>query len=152
MFFFLAPPRPRTDRAPNRRTQPRRRQSQETRPRCQDHKHAPYPVPPINPRKAGVNANAQKGNPYRRVQRGGPHPWHTMTKRRRSSVQAITKTLEIPPMPRTDATSTGDHPRLRPEGYGAAGPWFRAGDPLYTQRGRTPFSLLGSLCLEDDGD
>jgi hypothetical protein len=54
-------------------------------------------------------------------------------------------------MPRTDATSTGDHPRLRPEGYGAAGPWFRADDPLYTQRGRTPFSLLDSLCLEDDG-
>jgi hypothetical protein len=88
MFFFLAPPRLGTNRVPNRQTQPWHRQSQETRPRCQDHKHTPYPAPSINPRKARVNANAQKGGPYRRVQRGGPHPWHTMTKQRRSSLSS----------------------------------------------------------------
>jgi hypothetical protein len=88
MFFFLAPPRPGTNRAPNRQTQPRHRQSQKTGPRCQDHKQTPYPAPSINPLKARVNANAQKGGPYRRVQRGGPHPWHTMTKQRRSSLSS----------------------------------------------------------------
>jgi hypothetical protein len=44
-------------------------------------------------------------------------------------------------MPQTDATGIEDHPGLRPEGYGAAGPWFRVGDPLLS------LSLYGTKLL-----
>jgi hypothetical protein len=61
-------------------------------------------------------------------------------------------------MPRTDAIGTTDHPELRPEGYGAAGPRFRAGDPLLSslsQRDRTSsLSTTRSLsisCTHGDG-
>ena len=54
-------------------------------------------------------------------------------------------------MPQTDATGTEDNPGLRPEGYGAAGPRFRVGDPLLSslsQRDRTSsLSTTRSLSL-----
>jgi hypothetical protein len=54
------------------------------------------------------------------------------------------------PMPRRDAIGTGDHLGLRPEGYGAAGPRFRAGDPLLSslsQRDITSLWTTRSLSL-----